>query len=156
MMRTFQHHVSVFGQARELSFFNADGIDSFVAYLRCEAGLQEITVRKNYKNLIWFLNWAVRKGYLPREQLFPNKHKFKIVQKPIIFLKREELLRLYHYIVPPTGTVVTLRDLNGNEYTKRVKGSAAITRARDLFCFCAFTSLRYSDMAKLCRSDIPV
>lgn len=154
MMQTFQHHVAVFGQAKDLSFFDAAGIDRFVAYLRQEAELQEISVRKNYKNLIWFLNWAVRKGYLPREKFLPNKQKFKIVQKPVIFLKREELLRIYHYKVPPTGTIVTLRDLDGREYTKRVKGSAAISRARDLFCFCAFTSLRYSDMAKLCRSDI--
>lgn len=154
MMQTFQHHVAVFGLAKDLSFFNADGIDRFVAYLRQEAGLQEISVRKNYKNLIWFLNWTVRKGYLPREQLLPNKQKFKIVQKPVIYLKREELLRVYHYCVPPTGTVVKLKDMDGREYSKRITGSTAIGRARDLFCFCAFTSLRYSDMAKLCRNDV--
>lgn len=154
MMRTFQHHVSVFGKARELSFFNADGIDSFVAYLRCEAGLQEITVRKNYKNLIWFLNWAVQKKYLPMDYMLHRKQKFKIVQKPVIFLKREELLRLYQFHVPSTGAVVELTDLDGRRYKKRVAASAALTRARDLFCFCAFTSLRYSDMAKLSKSDI--
>ena len=29
-----------------------------------------------------------------------------------------------------------------------------MTKARDLFCFCAFTSLRYSDMANLHRYDV--
>ena len=154
MMHTLRHHLARFGQAHDLSYFDAEGIDRFVAYLRRDAGLQEISVRKNYKNLIWFLHWAVRKGYMPREQLLTNKQKFKIVQKPVIFLTREELLRVYNYKVPPTGTVVTLRDSDGKEYSKRITGSAAIGRARDLFCFCAFTSLRYSDMAKLCRTDI--
>lgn len=29
-----------------------------------------------------------------------------------------------------------------------------MNKTRDLFCFCAFTSLRYSDMAKVKRTDI--
>ncbi len=41
MMQTFQHHVAVFGQAKDLSFFDAAGIDRFVAYLRQEAELQD-------------------------------------------------------------------------------------------------------------------
>jgi len=154
MMRAFQTHLRHFETASDLSFFDADGIDKFVHYLRSTAHLQETTVRKHYKNLIWFLKWAVRKGYIPPSQLIRNKQKFKIVQKPVIFLKREELLRIYHFSVPPTGTMVNLKDMDGKPYVKLVKESAAIGRARDLFCFCAFTSLRYSDMAKLCRSDI--
>lgn len=154
MMRTLQHHLAIFGQADDLSFFDADGIDRFVHYLRSEALLQEVTVRKNYKNLMWFLNWAVRKGYLEQDMKRLNRQKFKIVQKPVVFLKREELLRLYHYSVPATGTHVHLVDMDGNAYEKVVQESAALERAKDLFCFCAFTSLRYSDMAKLCRTDI--
>ena len=154
MMRTLQNHIAVFGQAQDLSYFNAEGIDHFVHYLRSEARLQEVTVRKNYKNLLWFLNWAARKGYLEQDLKRINKQKFKIVQKPIIFLKREELLKLYNLSIPPTGTHVHLLDMDGNTYEKVVQESAALSRARDLFCFCAFTSLRYSDMAKLCRTDI--
>ena len=154
MMQSFRHHIEVFGLAKDLSFFDANGIECFIKYLRQKAGLQESTVRKNYKNLMWFLNWAHRKGFCSKGFLRDNKQKFKIVQKPIIFLTREELIRLYHYVVPLTGTVVSLKDMDGNSYQKRVTCSAALSRARDLFCFCAFTSLRYSDMAKLCRSDI--
>jgi len=96
----------------------------------------------------------MRKGYLPQSELIKNKQKFKIIQKPVIFLKKDELLRVFHLKIPPTGAAVSLVDMEGNPYTTIVKESAAIRRARDLFCFCAFTSLRYSDMAKLCRNDI--
>lgn len=154
MMQTLKRHIVMFGQAKDLSYFDADGISQFVYYLRSEAHLQEVTVRKNYKNLLWFLNWAVQKRYLELDLKRLNKQKFKIVQKPVIFLKREELLKLYHYSVPATGTHVHLVDMDGKEYDKVVQESAALERAKDLFCFCAFTSLRYSDMAKLCRTDI--
>lgn len=50
--------------------------------------------------------------------------------------------------------MVQLTDAEGNAYTKRVNESGALEKTRDLFCFCCFTSLRYSDMANLRRSDI--
>lgn len=154
MMITLKHHLESFHEAASLDYFDAEGINHFVRYLRSSACLEETTVRKHYKNLIWLLNWAVRKGYLDPSMMLRNKQKFKIVRKPVIFLSKKELLKLYHFIVPPTGAVVTLKDMDGNQYEKRVTESAALSRAKDLFCFCAFTSLRYSDMAKLCRSDI--
>ena len=40
------------------------------------------------------------------------------------------------------------------EYEKTVQDSAAMSKARDLFCFCAFTSLRYSDVVEVHRVDI--
>ena len=52
----------------------------------------------------------------------------KTIIKPVIFLTWEELMRVYNYDFVP-----------GSE----------IDRARDFFCFCCFTSLRYSDAAAL-------
>ena len=63
-------------------------------------------------------------------------------------------MKLYNYKVPANGTEVTLHDNQGEEKKKTVHNSAALEKTRDLFCFCAFTSLRYSDMAKVKRSDI--
>lgn len=37
---------------------------------------------------------------------------------------------------------------------KTVQEAGALAKTRDLFCFCAITSLRYSDMASLKRTDI--
>ena len=47
-----------------------------------------------------------------------------------------------------------LRKADGEEYEKTVQEAGALAKTRDLFCFCAFTSLRYSDMAALKRTDI--
>lgn len=85
-----------------------------------------------------------------------NKYrpKFKVLEKPVIFLTKEELLKLYNYEIPQNGTKVKLTDMNGLEYEKTVQEAGALAKTRDLFCFCAFTSLRYSDMASLKRTDI--
>ena len=40
------------------------------------------------------------------------------------------------------------------EHRKTVEDAGGLAKARDCFCFCAFTSLRYSDMANLKRKDI--
>ena len=80
--------------------------------------------------------------------------KFKVVKKPVIFLTKEELLKLYNYQIPANGTKVKLFDMQGMEYEKKVEEAGALAKTRDLFCFCAFTSLRYSDMAKVKRIDI--
>lgn len=63
-------------------------------------------------------------------------------------------MHLYHFEVLGNGTVVKLKDMNGEEYEKTVEDAGGLIRTRDMFCFCAFTSLRYSDMAHLKKTDI--
>lgn len=119
-----------------------------------DKGLQERTARKHFSNMKWFLRWAIRKGICKEEAIHNYRPKYKEVKKPVIFLEHAELLKLYAYQVPPTGTEVRLTDMTGAEYTKKVQLSGALDRARDLFCFCAWSSLRYSDMAALKRSNV--
>ena len=116
--------------------------------------MEEKTVQKHYNNLKWFLNWAIRKGYCQEEAVNKFRPKFKVLDKPVIFLTKEELLKLYTYEIPKNGTKVKLYDANGEEYEKIVQEAGALAKTRDLFCFCAFTSLRYSEMASLKRTDI--
>ena len=154
MVRCFKNHLVKFKKAKDFEYFNRDGLNSFVIYLRDTGGLQENSVKKQYKNLLWFMNWAIRKGYTKETTIQTYKPKFKLVEKPVIFLTREELLTVFRYKIPKNGTKVTLKDMNGNEYEKTVEEAGALEKTRDLFCFCAFTSLRYSDMAELRRSNI--
>ena len=79
---------------------------------------------------------------------------FKTVKKPVIFLTKEELDKLYNLEIPASGTVLKLKTYEGEEYEKTVQDSAAMSKARDLFCFSAFTSLRYSDVVEVRRVDI--
>lgn len=154
MLKSFRKHIEKFGKAKTPEYFNRDGLNEFIIYLRDTAGLQESSARKQYKNLLWFMNWALRKGITTENTIQNYKPKFNVVQKPVIFLNKEELLKLYHFEIPANGTKVKLHDLNGKEYEKKIKEAGGMAKTRDLFCFCAFTSLRYSDMAQLHRCDI--
>ena len=127
-------HLHRFGQARDLEFFDQEGLDRYVLYLRRETRMQESSCRKQFKNLRWFLLWAIRKGFTQETAVLSYRPKFKVVEKPVIFLSPDELSRLYHFPIP--------------------QGRPELERVRDLFCFCAFTSLRYSDMVGLWRGDI--
>ena len=151
---TFTNHLEAFGKRLEYADFNETGINKFVRHLRITRGLEEKTVQKQFNNLKWFLNWAIRKGYCKEEYINKYRPKFKVLEKPVIFLTKEELLKLYNYEVPANGTKVKLIDKDGQEYEKTIKEAGALVKTRDLFCFCAFTSLRYSDMASLKRIDI--
>lgn len=141
-------------QFNYLSDINEKGISSFVDYLRSRMKMSEKTAEKHYRNLMWFLGWCERKGYCNGDSFHKFKPKFKIIAPPVIFLNRDELLKLYHYQIPANGTRVTLFDSDGKEYEKTISDAAALEKTRDLFCFCAFTSLRYSDVAKLKKTDI--
>lgn len=150
----FENHLTAVAKQQNLSFFNNDGINAFVRYLRTKAKMQENSVQKHYLNLRWFLNWCVRHGYATEKEIGKVQPKFKLVQKPVIFLTKDELLKLYHYEIPANGDKVKLHRYDGEEYEKVVHDASPLAKTRDMFCFCAFTSLRYSDMANLKRTDI--
>ncbi len=150
----FRKHLAYVAKQSTFEFFNDDGINAFVRYLRVHEQMEEKTVQKHYLNLRWFLNWAIRKRYASEREIGKNQPKFKVIEKPVIFLTKEELLKLYRYEIPTNGTKVILHNYQGEEYEKEVHDASALAKTRDCFCFCAFTSLRYSDMAALKRGDI--
>ncbi len=150
----FKKHLEVVVKQQSLDYFNDDGIKAFIRHLRVNADMQENSVQKHYLNLRWFLNWAIRRGYASEKEIGKIQPKFKLVDKPIIFLTKEELLKLYNYVIPANGSKVKLHNYDGNEYEKVVHDAGPLAKTRDMFCFCAFTSLRYSDMANLKRTDI--
>lgn len=152
--KTFRNHLLSFGKRLEFRDFDEKGLSRFIMHLRRVDKLEEKTVQKQFSCLKWFLNWAIRKGYCTEETLNKYRTKFKVLEKPIIFLTKEELLKLYNYEIPQNGTKIKLTDMNGHEYEKTIQEAGALAKTRDLFCFCAFTSLRYSDMASLKRTDI--
>lgn len=152
--KTFRNHLLSFGKKLEFLDFDEKGLSRFIMHLRRVDKLEEKTVQKQFSCLKWFLNWAIRKGYCTEETLNKYRTKFKVLEKPIIFLTKEELLKLYNYEIPQNGTKIKLTDMNGHEYEKTIQEAGALAKTRDLFCFCAFTSLRYSDMASLKRTDI--
>ena len=152
-MRSFQKSLEEYSPRFTFADFDEKGITRYIDFLR-RKGHEETSIQKRFSNLKWFLAWAIRKGYCTERTIETYRPKFKVLAKPVIFLTRPELLKLYSYEIPANQTKVKLTDSQGNEYEKKIEEAGALAKARDLFCFCAFTSLRYSDMAALKRTDI--
>jgi integrase len=128
---------------RHLQNFNADltfdaldeaGMSDYVAWLRSARQMRNTTVGKQVGFVKWFLRWALRKGYSTNMAFDSFKPKLKTTQKKVIFLTWDELTRLREYHIPVS-----------KQYLERV---------RDVFLFCCFSGLRYSDVYNLRRSDI--
>lgn len=80
------------------------------------------------------MRWATLKGYNSNRDFETFSPKLKDTEKKVIFLEWDELMKLYYF-----------------EFTENKK---YLERVRDIFCFCCFTSLRYSDVANLKRHNI--
>lgn len=129
-------------------------ITAFMSFLRTAKGQVNSTIAKQLGYLRWFLRWATLKGYNTNTAFRDFSPKLKTAQKKVVFLEWDELMRVYQYELPPNGTDVVLKDYLGHEYIKTVREAGGIAKTRDIFCFCCFTSLRYSDAQNLKRADI--
>lgn len=119
-----------------LNDFTKDDFSDFVfGYLIGKLEMLNPTVAKVIGFLRWFLRWAAANGYykgLAHQQFRPRLPGLDC--KEVIYLEWEELMHFLNFKFPPKFT--------------------SFPPCRDVFCFCCFTGLRYSDVAKLRRSDI--
>jgi integrase len=116
--------------------------------------MRDVSIQKDIKLFKWFLRWAQKKHYPIPDDFKDYMPKFKIIDKTVVFLTQDELKTLYNYVIPEEGTEVELVNIQGEKYKKTVTLTTCLDRTRDMFCFCAYTGLRYSDMAKLTHADI--
>lgn len=116
-----------------------------------EYGLRNSTVEKHIDFAKWFLRWACKKGYYTGNLHDTFKPKLKGIDgnsDTLIYFEWNELLSLFDFDFRDA-----LKDTKDTQQNIDLK-TIAIEQARDVFCFCCFSSLRYSDVAKLKRSDI--
>lgn len=133
--RILRNHLHRFQPNIMLSDFNLAFYARFVEYLVLSAKLRNTTAMKNWKQLKWFLRWADKNGYIKnKDYLDFNPHLKNVRDKEVVFLTWDELMKVYNLHFP-----------DNKKYLAHV---------RDVFCFQCFTSLRYSDVAKLKREDI--
>lgn len=149
-----KNHLTAWNAAITFDSLNEAGLTDFVGFLRDALEMRNTTIGKQISFLKWFLRWATGKGYNEQKAFMTFAPKLKTAPKKVIFLEWGELMNVYNYTIPGNGTPVTLTDASGQEYTKIVHDAAALEKARDIFCFCCFTSLRFSDAANLKRSNI--
>jgi integrase len=98
-------------------------------------GRHNPSIARWFSSLRAILRWARENGYEVKDEALNFKHRVSVPEKRITYLKYDELLA-FHQFEYPEGTPLH------------------IIRARDMFCFMAFTSLRYSDMSTLKKADI--
>lgn len=148
-------HLEGFSPSMDFASLNERGLTKFVDFLRNDLNMRNSTIGKQLGFLKWFLRWATQKGYNPETAYLRFSPKLKATEKRIVFLEWDELMKVYDYEFPEIGTEMRLTDMNGNEYEKvTTVGKRTLEQVRDVFCFCCFTSLRYSDVANLKRSDV--
>ena len=150
---TVKKHLENYSPNLRLTDITPDWISEYVQHMEKVLLMQDVSEKKELILLKWFFRWAVKKGYM-HAKAFDYDAKTRDTKKPVIFLSPEELIKLLEYKIPANGTEVTLQKHDGEEYTKVITNADVLEMARDLFCFCCFTGLRYSDMARLRKTDI--
>lgn len=149
-----KNHLKDFDKDISFRKFDEKGLNAFVSFLREDKQMKNTTISKQLSFTKWFLRWATAKGYNDNVAFKTFAPKLKIAPKKVVFLDWGELMRVFNFDIPKNGDNVILTRSDGTQYTKEVHDAAAIAKTRDIFCFCCFTSLRYSDALNLKRSDI--
>ena len=149
-----KNHLQDFNPRTGFDTFTEYGLLQFVDFCRNDLDMKNSTIGKQLGYLKWFLNWATAKGYNTRTDYQAFSPKLKQAENKVVFLEWSELMKVYSYQVPEEGVTVKLINAAGEEYEKKVEHAGTLEKVRDVFCFCAFTSLRYSDAFNLKKSDV--
>lgn len=129
-----KNHLKSFKSDLTFEYFDENGLNNYVDFLRTTKNMRNSTIGKQLGFLKWFLRWSFKKGYNTNSAYDTFNPKLKNTSKKVIFLTWDELTKLREYQIP-----------SQKQYLERV---------RDVFLFCCFTGLRYSDVFNLRRSDI--
>ena len=155
-MNSFKAHMEDFFDAYQISsidYFDEDGTTKFVDYLINVKDLRNSTIEKYTSRLRYFIRWAGKKGYTNLKADF--KPRLQKTKKPIVFLEWDDLMKLLYFDFPKLGTKLKLTDVHGDEYELEVGlEKETMEHVRDVFCFSCFTSLRYSDLKRLNRTNV--
>jgi len=129
-----KNHLIEYSEEPTFELFDEKGLTGYVTYLRKKKLMRNSTIGKQLGFLKWFLRWATAKGYNTNNAYLSFKPKLKTSDKKVVFLTWEELMIVYNKEIP--------------------ESKKYLARIRDIFCLCCFTSLRYSDVYNLKKSDI--
>lgn len=110
-------------------------LDDYDYYLKTQKGknkqgLSQSTINKAIQRFRKTLKYAISEGYLEKDPFI--MHTAKVVKKNIVFLTKEELLKLENHQFK----------------------TARIQIIKELFLFCCYTGLAFKEMSLLKKSDI--
>lgn len=133
---SLKKHLLNYNREISLEELSQDKLQELVSSMQA-SGLRNTTISKYISFLRWFLRWAFNAGFyegMLHESFKPKLKGTDGNSKEVIYLEWEELLNLYTFKFPSS--------------------KPSLPGVRDVLCFCCFTGLRYSDVAKLRRSDV--
>ena len=131
--RTLRSHFAAYNDRLTVEQLTADHLREFTKML-IDKGYRNSYTAKIYDFLKSVLLWAKTNGRCTGDALDTFRLRLKATEnkEAIVYLSWPELMRLYECEFP----------------------RQSLEQCRDVFCFCCFTGLRFSDVKKLRRSDI--
>lgn len=131
--QTLCHRLIDWRPQQTLEGFTSADMRAFMDYC-FRRGMVNTTVQKFLKQLRWTLRTAAQKGMCSPSDAVTFRPRYRSdSEHEVVYLTKEELQAL----------------MNAN-----VSDLPHLERVRDIFLFCCFSGLRYSDAAKLKRADI--
>lgn len=132
--QVMEKHLRDFNENLTLNGLDTKGLNDYVYFLQDKLDMRNSTIGKQLDFVKWFLKWALNKGFHTNKDYQTFKPKLKTTQKKIVFLTPAEIEKVRECRIPA--------------------GLSHLERVRDVFLFCCFTGLRYSDAYNLKRSDV--
>lgn len=143
-MNNMRNHLLAFDASLRIDDLSSDALARYTDFLRQDVkgpdgsimkeGLRNSTLTRQLGYLRTFLRWADSKQILKTHDYLTYHPRIKTIPNKVIFLEWDELMSVY--------------SLQFSE------AEAFLDKYRDIFCFCCFTSLRFSDALNLRWSDI--
>lgn len=133
-LKTIRNIFKEFDPNLRLDQITKDKLDEYVEYLINERGLQNGTAKKNLTFIRTFLDYCENRRLIKTDWKIHSVELKTVSGKKVVFLDLDEFNRVYNFEFP--------------------KNKQYLERTRDVFCFQCLTSLRYSDVSKLKKTDI--
>lgn len=112
----------------------ADKLDMYVDYLINDRKMRNTSTKKNLSFIRSFLHYCDDRNLIKTDWKTHRAELKTVRGKNIIFLNLQEFERVYNFQFP--------------------ENKKYLDKTRDIFCFQCLTSLRYSDVKKLLKTDI--
>lgn len=132
--RALRKHIIKFRSKPVFENFDERGLGEYVKYLMVKAEMKNSSIKKNLSFLKWFLRWSNKKGYHKVIDFETFDPKLEVSRNKPIFLTPDELKSLWNL------------EFDDSEKT--------LEHVRDVFIFCCFCGIRFSDVQLLRRENI--
>jgi integrase len=131
------HHIQAYAPSTPISSVDDAWMQGLASHLRDVAHFKNTTLARNIAFTRWFLRWAANNGFYAgncHESFKPRYKGISVESRDIIYLTRDELSSLQNAALP--------------------RSKPYLSTCRDIFVFCCFSGLRFSDAQALRKCDV--